>query len=47
MIRIILLVAVTMGLTVANPVLANACKDGNAIKCSNSFSTKSKSNNGR
>jgi hypothetical protein len=45
MTRIILLVAVAMGVTVANPELANACKDGNAIKCSNSF--KSKSNNGR
>ncbi len=47
MIRTILLVAVAMGVTVATPELANACKDGNVIKCSNSFSTKSKSNNGR
>ena len=45
MIRIFLLAAIAMGVTVANPELANACKDGNAIKCSNSFKTKS--NNGR
>jgi hypothetical protein len=47
MIRIILLAAVAIGVTVANPAPANACTDGNVIKCSGKFTTKQKSNNGR